>query len=135
MLIVLFIYFQSKSLYTASGRSGCFEFWLWCSFTILLSKMKWLFFSLWKFSSCHFWNHKSVFLQILNQYWLPSNITPLYFFSFGQKQSIKMQIFLIFKCSGQNSSNSSCQFWNGKSIPLRILHHFYCNDTLLVCKF
>ena len=32
--------------------------------------------------------------------------------------------FLIFlKCSGQNSSNSSCQFWTGKSIPLQIVHH------------
>ena len=33
-----------------------------------------------------------------------------------------MRIFGIFKCSGQNSSNSSCQFWNDKSIP-QILHH------------
>ena len=34
-----------------------------------------------------------------------------------------MKIFETFKCSGQNSSNSSCQFWNDKSIPLQILHH------------
>ena len=42
-------------------------------------------------SSCHFWKGKSVFLQILHQYSVPSNITPLYFFSsniiyFGQKR-------------------------------------------------
>ena len=42
-------------------------------------------------SSCHFWKHKSVFLQILHQYSVPLNITPLYFFSsnityFGQKR-------------------------------------------------
>ena len=31
-------------------------------------------------SSCHFWKHKSFFLQILHQYSVPSNITRLYFF-------------------------------------------------------
>ena len=33
-----------------------------------------------------------------------------------------MKSFETFKCLGQNSSNSSCQFWNGKLIPLQILH-------------
>ena len=42
---------------------------------------------------------------------------------FAQKEHIKMKIFEAFKCLGQNSSNSSCQFWNGKSIPLQILDH------------
>ena len=31
-------------------------------------------------SSCHFWKHKSVFLQMLHQYSVPSSKTPLYFF-------------------------------------------------------
>ena len=53
--------------------------------------------------------------------------TLLYFFSskiiyFGRKEPIKVQMFETFKCSSQNSSNSSCQFWNDKSIPLQILH-------------
>ena len=53
---------------------------------------------------------------------------PLYFFSssiiyFAQKEHKKMKIFGAFKCLGQNSSNSSCRFWNDKSIPLQILHH------------
>ena len=66
-------------------------------------------------SSCHFWKHKSVFLQNLHQSSVLSKITPLYFFGsnilyFGQKQPIKVQIFEIFECSGQNLSNSSCQF-------------------------
>ena len=74
------------------------------------------------------WKHKSVFLQMLHQYSVPSNITPLYFFSsrimyFGQKQPIKVQVFEIFECLGQNLSNSSCQFWTDKSIPHRILYH------------
>ena len=34
-----------------------------------------------------------------------------------------MQIFDTFKCSSQNLSNSLCQFWNDKWIPLQILHH------------
>ena len=53
-------------------------------------------------------------------------ITPLYFFIsnniyFAQKEPVKMKIFETFKCSGQNSSKSSCQHWNGKSVPLQIL--------------
>ena len=70
--------------------------------------------------SCHFWKHKSVFLQTLNQSWVSSNITPLYFLSwniiyFGQKQPIKVQIFEIFEYSGQNLLNYSFQFWTDKS--------------------
>ena len=32
-------------------------------------------------SLCHFWKQKSIFLHILHQYSVPSNITPLYFFN------------------------------------------------------
>ena len=60
--------------------------------------------------SCHFWKHKSVLLHILHQSSVLSNLTPLYFFNsninFDQKEHIKVEIFEIFKCSGQNSSNS-----------------------------
>ena len=41
---------------------------------------------------------------------------------FAQKQPIIMKMFETFKCSGQISSNSLCQFWNNKSIPLQILY-------------
>ena len=52
----------------------------------------------------------------------------VFFFSsnniyFAQKEHIKMKIFETFKCSGQYSSNFSCQLWNEKSIPLQILRH------------
>ena len=76
---------------------------------------------------CQFWNDKSVPPQVL----YPSSVSwktiPLYFFSsnntyFAQKEPIKMKIFETFKCSGQISSNSLCQFWNDKSIPLQILY-------------
>ena len=77
---------------------------------------------------CQFWNGKSIPLQIFYPFSVSWKITPLYFFSsnyiyFAQKQHIKMNFFETFKCLGQNLSNSSCQFWNDKSIPLQILHH------------
>ena len=40
---------------------------------------------------------------------------------FAQKEPIKVKIFETFECSGQNLSNSLCQFWN-KLIPLQILY-------------
>ena len=45
--------------------------------------------------------------------------TPL---SFLRSNTIKVQIFETFRCSGQNSSNS-CHLWNNKSVLLQILHH------------
>ena len=88
-------------------------------------------------NSCHFPSNKSVFLQILYHSSMSWEITPLYFFSsnniyFVQKKPIKVKIFetwkflrflrLTFKCSGQNLSNSLCQFWKDKLIPLQILY-------------
>ena len=48
-------------------------------------------------SSCHFWKHKSVILQIFSKYSVPLNITPLYFFSssiiyFGQKRKFSRSL-------------------------------------------
>ena len=56
-----------------------------------------------------------------------SKITLLYFFTlnilyFGQKQLIKVQIFDIFECSGENLSKSTCHFPNYKRVFLQILH-------------
>ena len=52
-------------------------------------------------NSCHFWNNKSVFLQILHHSSVSWDITPLYFFSwnfiyFQQKEPIKVQIWQNF---------------------------------------
>ena len=74
-----------------------------------------------------FWNDESIPLQILYPSSVSSMIIPLYFFSskniyFAQKEPIKMKIFEIFECSGQNLSNSLCQFWNEESIPLQTLY-------------
>ena len=78
-------------------------------------------------SSCHFWKYVSVFLHILHQYSVLSNITPLYFlaqtlYTLVKKEPIKVQIFETFECLDQNLTNS-CQFWNDMSIALQILHH------------
>ena len=78
-------------------------------------------------SFCQFWNDKSIPLQILYPFSVSWKIAPLYFLSwnniyFAQKELIKVNLFDTFECSGQNFSNSLCQFWNEKSIPLQILH-------------
>ena len=78
-------------------------------------------------SLCQFWNDKSIPLQILYPSSVSWKITPLYFFSsnniyFAHKEPIKVKIFETFECSGQNLSNSLCQFWNGKSIHLQIFY-------------
>ena len=79
-------------------------------------------------SFCQFWNDKSNPLQILYPSSVSWKITALYFCSlnniyFAQKKSTKMKNFETFNCSGQNFSNSLCQFWTDKSIPLPILFH------------
>ena len=79
-------------------------------------------------SFCQFWNSESISPQILYPYSVSWKVTLAYFFSwsniyFVQKEHIKMKICETFNCLGQNSSNSSCQFWNDKTIPLQILYH------------
>ena len=91
--------------------------------------------------SYQLWKQESIFLQILHQYSLILNITPLYFLNsniiyFGKRQPIMVEIFEIFKRLDQNSSKSSCQFWNQKLIPLPILHFFFIVITKKVtCRF
>ena len=76
--------------------------------------------------SRNFPSNKSVFLQILHHTSLSWKMTRLYFFSssniyFAQKETNKVKIFETFECSGHNLSNSLCQSWNVKSIPLQFL--------------
>ena len=80
-------------------------------------------------SLCQFWNEISIPLQILYPSSVSCKITPLYFSSsnniyFAQKEPIKVKIFVTFKCSCQNLSNSSCQLWHDKSVPLQILRNY-----------
>ena len=117
------------SFLTAYGRSSCFEFLFCFSSTILLLKWNPYFLTCENMPnySCQFWKRKSVFLQVLSQFSVPSNITLLFCFSsniiyFVQKEPIKVQIFETFECSVQNLSNCSGQFWSDKSIPFQILH-------------
>ena len=90
-------------------------------------------------SSCHFPNHKSVFLQILHDSSVSWKTTPLYFFRsnviyFAQKGPIKAQIFETFECSDQNSPNS-CHFWNNKSVFLQTLHHSSVSSDVTPLQF
>ena len=128
---MLFIYFQGETKFLHAS-SHLFVLHFYFDFVALFYFLKWnRYFSAYEnlLNSSHcFWKRKTVSHQILHHASVSSNITLLYFFSakiiyFGQKQSIKVKIFEIFECSGQNLSNSSFQFWNGKSIPLHILHY------------
>ena len=64
---------------------------------------------------CQSWNDKSIPFEILYSSSVLWKVTPLYFFSsdniyFAQKEFIKVEIIETFECSGQNLSNSLCQF-------------------------
>ena len=66
--------------------------------------------------------------QILHRTSLSWKITPHYLFSsnnihFSQKEPLKVKICETLESSGQSLSNSSCQFGNKKSVPLKILRH------------
>ena len=76
---------------------------------------------------CQFWNDESIPLQMLYPSSVSWKITPLSFFCsnniyFAHKEPIKVKIFETFERSGQNLSNSLCQFLSDKSIPLQILY-------------
>ena len=70
--------------------------------------------------SCHFPNHKPVFLQILHHPSESWKLTPLYFFRsnikyFAQLEQMKVHVLGTCKCSGQISRNS-CHFWSKRSV-------------------
>ena len=74
-----------------------------------------------------FWNEESIPLQILHPFSVSWKIFRMYFLSskniyFAKKEPIKMKILEILECSGQILSNSLCQFWNDKLLPLQILY-------------
>ena len=72
-----------QSFHTACDQYSRFEILFWFSSTILFSKVKSLSFSLWKIAKVliPFLKAQVIFLQILHQSSVLSNITPLYFFS------------------------------------------------------
>ena len=62
----------------------------------------------------------------IHLHFMKDNSSVLFFISnniyFAQKKPIKVELFETFECSHQNLSNSLCQSWNNKSIPLQILY-------------
>ena len=114
-LIVLFIYFQGKSKVLSLDPANLFVlkfyFNLFLPFCFLKLNHYFSVCENLPNSWCHLGKQKSVFLQILHQSPVPSNITLIYIFisnilAFVQKKTIQV------KFSGRNSSNSPCQFWN-----------------------
>ena len=132
LLIALFIYFQGKIKFSHSISSICF-FWIFILISaILLSKMKSLFSSLWKFAK-FFMSFLKVQLSFPSHF--ASNFTAikhnssallqLKHYILWSKRSHYSATFWNLRISsapGQNLLNSSCQFWNDKSIPLQVLH-------------
>ena len=93
--------------------------------------------------SFHFWKHEPVFLQILHQSPVPSNITPLYFFSsninFGQRSQLKSSfldfqvleskflkfLMSILKWQANSSSNFTLFFivmTHNTSVNFKVIH-------------
>ena len=138
------LFLRQNKVFTLHPLDLAVEFLFWFSFANLLSKIKSLFFSLWT-KICQILH---VIFESTRQFSFKFCIniqcheaTPLYFFRtkiicFYQKEPIKVQIFEVFECLGQNSSNSSCQFGTDKPIPLQFLHHSWlsCQITLLNLK-
>ena len=84
--------------------------------------------------SCQFWKQNLVFLQILHQYSVPSNITPLYFFSsnityFRQRQPIKVKMFEIFEYSDQNFQILHDNFELTSKFLFNFCIILHCHDT------
>ena len=91
-------------------------------------------------SSCYFWKRRSVVLQVLHQFWVPSNMTPQYFFSssiiyFRQKQPIralrsKFVKFLMSVLNWQvNSSSNFASFFiimtHNSSVNFKLIHFLH----------
>ena len=91
-------------------------------------------------SSCHFSKHKSVSAQILHH---SSVITYNYSISFWLKHNTlstkvahQSANFYTCHCLHKNSPNSSCHFWDQKSVSLQTLHHSSVSwDVTLLCTF
>ena len=89
-------------------------------------------------SSCHFSKHKSVSAQILHHssvitynysifFWLKHN-------TLSTKVAHQSANFYTCHCLHKNSPNSSCHFWDQKSVSLQTLHHSSVSwDVTLLC--
>ena len=132
LYIVLFIFFQGKIKFSHCICANCL-FWIFLpsfSFAILLSKMKSLFFSLWKFAK---FLQKSRFLQVLYQSSVPLNSSSIIYF--GQKQFIKVQIFEIFEARVKIRKIPHANFELASQFLFKFCIILYCHDTYLPCKF
>ena len=84
--------------------------------------------------SCHFWKHKSVFLQILYQSSVPSYIPPLYFFSsniiyFGQISQLKSKFFRFLSARVKIRQTPHVKFEMTSQFLFKFCIILYCHDT------
>ena len=130
---MLFIYFQVKIKFSHCIWLICFINFFFLDLFLPFYFLKWnCYFSACENlpnSSCHFWKHKSVFLQILHHYSVLSNITPLYFFSpniiyLDQKEPIKVQIVRLLGVRVKIRQITRVNFEATSPFFLEILYHF-----------
>ena len=132
MLIVLCIYFQGKIKFSHCIWSiYLFRILIFICSAILLSRMKLLFFSLWKFA-------KLLMLFCKAQVSFPSNFASIFsaikyhssllflaqtLHTSFKRRPLKCKFLTLLSVRVKNTANCWCQFWNNKSIPLQILYH------------
>ena len=88
--------------------------------------------------SCHFWKHESVFLQILPQFSLLSNIPPLYIFSFNityfsQRSQLKSKFFIFSSPRGQ-ISHVKFEMKSQFLLKFCIILHCHCHNSFVSFK-
>ena len=91
-------------------------------------------------SSCHFWKHKLVSLQLLHQSSVPSNITPLYFFSsniinFGQGSPLKSEFFRFLSAPVKIPQIPHVNFEMTSQFLFKFCIILHCYGTWILRKF
>ena len=85
-------------------------------------------------SLCHFWNQESIFLQTVHHLSVSWNITLMYFFisifiCFGQKNSVKVQIFRLSTASMKINQIPYVIFQATSQFSFKFCNTFQCHDT------
>ena len=83
---------------------------------------------------CHFWNHKSVFLQILHHSCVSWKITPLYLFGsnhiyFTQLSTLKWKLFMPSSAQVKIHQTSHVNFETASQFLFKFCIILHCHDA------
>ena len=84
--------------------------------------------------SCHFWKHKSVFLQMLHQYSVPSSKTLLYFlvqtwYTLFKRSPLKCKFFRFLSARAKIRQIPHVSFETTSQFPFKFCVIRHCHDT------